>query len=929
MAGTCLKLMDRYKMASDNEEQSRPMGSLETMYHKYHKRGIDIYAQIIHLRMLHPINLQQTREALECLVKRHPLLRMTIKELKSGSSQNFKFEEMDPFILDLREIYADDLEKVLAYELNNPLNCNDGPLWRFTVIYSNNSGRKFLGKLNHNFTFMFKCHHSLADGIYLHQLYSDFIEYVDLIQRGYQIKQQIKELTVLPAIENLIPFMYAPKARDQILATRNTLGQRKDNLKDALSAYNNRFSGEISNFSKKEISTKVVRMSINMNATARFLLSCKYHKVSVSGACIAAACTSMLDLVRSSLSEKVDCISIPVEIMVDLRRYMIDKTLFDSYPGVAAIHIPLDVTMNLDINYQEEKSFWTFAKQISMNIETLISTGKPLEVMAEESRSCDDQNNTGKSPYVICFTNLSSVDKVLKTSLKDRFKIERFPGITKVTIDDMPIFFIGAFTLNKMFNIGVEYCTNYTSENTAAHFSWKLLSHLQHASKLIKQSRPMGPLETMYHKYHKQEMDIFAQIIHLRMLHPINLQQTREALECLVKRHPLLRMTIKEFKSASCQSFEFEEMDPFILDLKEIYADDLEKVLAYELNNPLNCNDGPLWRFTVIYSNHLETKFSDKFNHNFTFMFKFHHSLVDGTYLNQLYSDFIEYIDWIQRGYQIKQQIKELPMFPAIENLIHSIDVPQASEEIVAIRNTLGKKETNTIDLLSAYNNQFAKEISNLAKKDMSTKVVRMSADNNETTQFFLSCKYHKVSVSGACIAAACTSMLYLIRSVEIMVSLRRYMIDKTLSDSYPGVAAIHVPLDVIMNLSHNYQEEHCFWTLAKQISVNIETLISTGKPSEVMAEESRSWDNQKNTGKSPYVICFTNLSSIDHILKNSLKDRFRIERFPGTTKVTIDDMPIFFIGTFTLNKMFNILIEYCTSYTSDNTAAQFSGIFC
>lgn len=480
MAETCVMQMDRYKSASKNDEQSRPMGPLETMYHKFHKRGMDIYAQIIHLKMLHPTNKQQTREALKCLVKRHPLLRMTIKEVNSGSSQSFKFEEMDPFVLNLKEMYSDDLEKVLEDELNNPLNCDEGPLWRFTVIHSNNSEKQLLGTLKHNLTFMFKCHHSVADGIYLHILYSDFIEYLDLIQRGYQIKHKIKELTVLPAIEDLIPFMYAPKTRDQILATTNVSGQIQDNSVDALSAYNNQFSNEINDLSTNETSTKVVRMNVDNNATTRFLLSCKQHKVSVTGACIAATCTSMLDLVRNSLSERVDFINIPVEIMVNLRRYTTDKSLFDTYPGVAAIHIPLNVKMALNQNYQDEKLFWTLSKQISRNIENLISSGKPLEVMAEESISCDDQTNTGKSPFVICFTNLSSVDKVLKDSLKDRFKIERFPGITKVTVDDMPIFFIGAFTLNKMFNICVEYCTSYTSDNTAAQFSWKLLSHLQH-----------------------------------------------------------------------------------------------------------------------------------------------------------------------------------------------------------------------------------------------------------------------------------------------------------------------------------------------------------------------------------------------------------------------------------------------------------------
>lgn len=456
----------------------RKLGPLETMYHVYYTRGVDIYAQMATLLCESPVRKEEVSEAMVCLLKRHPMLRMTIKET-GEEYPDFKFVEMNPVKLDIQVSPSADKEALLHEESCKSFSLKEGPLWRLTIVADKASAGARRGLMPHEFSFVFCFHHSLADGIYLRTLFADFIEYLDMVQRKTINSSSVKEIELLPAIEFLLPLLN-PNRR---LVSLDCNNEDSSKAIDALQAYEAHFSEEITQLRNQQQSTKSIRSHLQSNNSRTFLLQCKQNSVTVTGACIAASCIAFGQLIRSSISSDVRVLLIPVEIMVNMRRYTQKDSMYQAYPGVAAVHLPLTVKLPLLENLQEH--FWYLAKQCTDDINNMLISGYPLEYMSTEvAQEINSLPQTGKSPYVLCITNMSTVDGIVKPKQRSRFQLKEFPAMTQIGIDDMPIFYVGILTMAQELHLDIGHCQRYTSQTTAAKFSWNVFSTLLNFSNL-------------------------------------------------------------------------------------------------------------------------------------------------------------------------------------------------------------------------------------------------------------------------------------------------------------------------------------------------------------------------------------------------------------------------------------------------------------
>ncbi|XP_069102129.1 uncharacterized protein [Argopecten irradians] len=472
---------------------SRPLGPLETMYHLYHQRGMDLIVQLMSLKTSTPVTQLVIRQALVFLMRKHPILRMCIKRTNCRGYIGYHFQEMDKCAMDLRVTENTNHEEILAEALCLTFDYEHGPLWRIICVESDvgqvNTMLSPCPQLRHSFVFAFSCHHAIADGIYLQKIYTDFIEIIHLIQKEHFCTlSAMKKSMFLPPIENILPVIfpdsegeqrYKPRRNSGLLmptgTKTNVLAKRGKHI-GALDAYSNIYASEIVSLNKTHRqSTGVIRFKFTEGYSRTFLLNTKEKHGTVTASCVTAACLSLARLLEPGIPSNVDHLIVPVEIMVNLRRYVTDKTMFEDYPGCAAIHIPVTIAVPLrrPCNRSSAMNFWNLSQQCSDKISYIVSSGKPVEIMKEEAANeMNQQAVKGKSPFVICLTNLSRVDDMVKPELKENFKLTSFPSLTRIAVDDMPIFFINVFTMSKELNVNIGYCSSYTSKLTAARYAW-------------------------------------------------------------------------------------------------------------------------------------------------------------------------------------------------------------------------------------------------------------------------------------------------------------------------------------------------------------------------------------------------------------------------------------------------------------------------
>lgn len=486
------EMIDGREMSGGRAKRApvRTLGRLETMYHTYHKKGIDMCAQVVHLDCVQCVTLSQVREAMERLQMQHPMLRMFIDE---DTEHRFHFVERNSRSVDCSVSYLS-TEDLLKEALNKKF-LADGPLWRIiiqktrSIIQENGdvcSGCQISNKdrFLHNFSFALSFHHSLIDGMYLVCLLRDFLEILQNIQLNeeFNSSKDLEQREILPPIEHFLqPVSW--RERSIFVPTRSDIKQSMD----ALTAYERCFFSEIGFLRLKPERTEALRLNMDRTKSFQFLSNCKQQHILVSGAIMAAASIAFAKRLKKSLQPTVKILDIPVDVMVDMRRYTTEPMKdFPIFPGTAAMHLYFLVKVPLQENLDSQTLFWRIAKKCSADMTSALDSSKPLRIMREEVECEIDTvgEGVGKSAHVLCITNLNSVDRIVRPDEHPCFQLKGFTGLSKIGIDNHPVFEILVFSLNDRLHLDTAYCSGYTSGETAANFSWTMIQTIQSTSML-------------------------------------------------------------------------------------------------------------------------------------------------------------------------------------------------------------------------------------------------------------------------------------------------------------------------------------------------------------------------------------------------------------------------------------------------------------
>ena len=93
-----------------------------------------MYAQMVNLSCCYPVSRRDIVTALKCLARKHPLLRMNVRERKDtlGAEDRFYFQEMDNFEVKLYEVCGADYDSILMKETKSKFDVE----WTSVEVYS-------------------------------------------------------------------------------------------------------------------------------------------------------------------------------------------------------------------------------------------------------------------------------------------------------------------------------------------------------------------------------------------------------------------------------------------------------------------------------------------------------------------------------------------------------------------------------------------------------------------------------------------------------------------------------------------------------------------------------------------------------------------------------------------------------------------------
>ncbi|CAC5414147.1 unnamed protein product [Mytilus coruscus] len=396
------------------------------------------------------VALCEIQTALEILVKRHPMLRMTIKEDNNGPY--FIEKKHVPINIGLFDTnwYAVS-QNQYAEHFGDELH-----LWRFNLIQNDRYNEDNL------LQFVFSMHHSIVDFPYSFVIILDFLTILKAIQNEMH-NTNYKEYLFPVSVERIKGLEYSDEAFEE--SDYDVSSGRLSPVVTALEAYEYFFMDEINLLSTRVNTIAATQWQvIDNNITQIFFSKCKAEKVSKNAAILAALVTSFVNLLKSKGC--TDDVKVQFSFWTNLRRYMDNDDRY--YAGVAVVPCPVSVIVNT--KQSPQIVYWDIARNIRDQTTAVINNRKPIQVLHKDIPSwVKDGRRKGKSINV--FT-LSNVDKVVvRPDIEENFRLLDVQCISDVKIDYSPIFLVLTSVLNFNLNISVHYSSQFTSEETAHKFT--------------------------------------------------------------------------------------------------------------------------------------------------------------------------------------------------------------------------------------------------------------------------------------------------------------------------------------------------------------------------------------------------------------------------------------------------------------------------
>ncbi|XP_052781186.1 uncharacterized protein LOC128217823 [Mya arenaria] len=469
----------------------RELGGIELMYNLNTTHGAEAVCLMTRIESKYQVTKEIALEAFLLLLRRHSILRTSIKTKTGSRNGEQVLVENHPSHLDFDVSSRTDWLDVLLEQASRPLQGSDNTLFRCRMLDAGPTSYKDeiqdlnihlhpLGCFGYQSTFVFVVHHSIMDGGYFLWMFQEYMHFIDAVAMGHKL-YRVKELPVLPPAENMMTFpsengtsCEISNHNDPHCSTRFSVKLCHDSNQDQLlKDYDLKFLDEINFLSNSEPRNGCLSFKLSIEDSKQFVQRCKQHQCRPKGVLVTAWLFALLELVY----DDIRTIEVPLEYMMDFRRFC-DFSLMGNeiphYPGTAAIPIPFVAQIQRKGGPVLSSEFWEISKLFDSFLTTNVFSRDTFEWIKQEAEKYKSkplqQERQGKSPYVLCISNMGVCDRVLNDDVKSRMRMVGLHGHSTVLIDDMPLFLVSDFMLNGTLCGSASFCESYTSSATAMKF---------------------------------------------------------------------------------------------------------------------------------------------------------------------------------------------------------------------------------------------------------------------------------------------------------------------------------------------------------------------------------------------------------------------------------------------------------------------------
>ena len=350
----------------------RPLGKMETVFHNLHKEGTLQVSMAAITKTSLILENHVILKVLQNLVRKHPVLQMSLAE-KDGQPYFVPGSEEIPFAIVSSGNWQDIFEDGLTTRLDET-KC----LWRLMMVEPYEWPIKDQPR---KVAFLFTFHHSIGDGLCKTRFVTEFIESLNKVLQGKCLKD--KRYSVLPPLDFYMkPMLERSSSENFLFEALNKLPTDSSLLQAAQKKYlassqskENKFVEELGAvcLDNPAVKARTCMMPIKFTKveTDDIVKACRKSGATVHGMLTAAASITMNNLfddTEVSSSEKEA--TIPVRTTVNMRRYLngeVPESYFGSYfVGLFGQEIPIPKRDS------PVAQFWTCARETSQNLKTQI-----------------------------------------------------------------------------------------------------------------------------------------------------------------------------------------------------------------------------------------------------------------------------------------------------------------------------------------------------------------------------------------------------------------------------------------------------------------------------------------------------------------------------------------------------------------------------
>lgn len=464
----------------------RRLGPFESVIDAFHSYGGSVQSAVLLLRSNVPLLPSVVREALECLPKRHSILRMRVREIEMRKRRlPLKcFIEMDkPYSVDFHvrsQQPAQNWESTIEKELLRPFDTSTGPLWRAQMLleeFEPTEGR-------YSNTVVFTAHQVIADDISLIKLCEDFLILLNSKQSELSLLEHSSKNSKLntifplqPSISELIKHHLAISQLHKVFLALKLIFNRL--ILKVMGKPRHQFTGIFPPTSLQDPSavkkTCILPRHLPKETTTQLARQCKENKCTVHGAFIAATTIAVSTMLQNGKLQMP--MTIPLSFKVNIRRECKPQV---SENELGCFSLDCDFAIPVPVVDVLQESFWKFARNCTYELQKGIGKGKHfstlklidtfhLDLPGQMYKLSKNKKSAGRLDTLISISNLCQH----KFVGEDETKAFECNGVYFAGSGHNfgPVFGNNIITINEEMWWSVVYYSNVVTHVTAGQFA--------------------------------------------------------------------------------------------------------------------------------------------------------------------------------------------------------------------------------------------------------------------------------------------------------------------------------------------------------------------------------------------------------------------------------------------------------------------------